>query len=58
MGTLGPFPFYENSNPSNFFRTVFLSARVLPLVRICGGVRAQILLERVILGMVNRYAKL
>ena len=36
MGTLDPFRFYENSNPSNFFRTVFLFARVLPLVNMWG----------------------
>ena len=32
--TLGPFLFYENSNPSNFSQTMFLFARVLPLVRV------------------------
>ena len=31
--TLGPSLFHENSNPSNFFQTMFLFARVLPLVR-------------------------
>ena len=45
--TLGPSLFYENSNYSHFFQTMFLLARVLPLVRISeywtifGGVRAQ-----------------
>ena len=31
---LGPSLFYENSNPSNFFQTMFLLATVLPLMRI------------------------
>ena len=45
--TLGPSLFYENSNYSDFFQTMFLLARVIPLVRISeywtifGGVRAQ-----------------
>ena len=32
--TLGQFLFYENSNLLNFFQTMLLLARVLPLVRI------------------------
>ena len=32
--TLGSSLFHENSNPSNFFQTMFLFARVQPLVRI------------------------
>ena len=32
--TLGSSLFHENSNPSNFFRTMLLFARILPLVRI------------------------
>ena len=31
---LGPSLFHENSNPSSFFQTIFLFARVRPLVRI------------------------
>ena len=31
---LGPFLFYVNSNPPYFFQTMFLFARVLPLMRI------------------------
>ena len=34
MKTLGSSLFHENSNPSNFFQTMLLFARVLPLVRI------------------------
>ena len=34
--TLGQFLFYENSNLLNFFQTMLLLARVLPLVRILG----------------------
>ena len=32
--TLAPSLFHENSNPSSFFQTMFLFARVLPLARI------------------------
>ena len=45
--TLGPSIFHKYSNPSKNFQTVFLFARVLPLVRISpildyiGGIRAQ-----------------
>ena len=45
--TLGPSPFHKCSYPSKNFQTVFLFARVQPLVRILaildpnGGVRAQ-----------------
>ena len=42
--TLGPSLFHENSHPSSFFQTMFLFARVLPLIRnstilnhICGS---------------------
>ena len=31
---LGPSLFHKNSNPSKYFQTMFLFARVLPLVRI------------------------
>ena len=47
MLTLGPSIFHKYSNPSKNFQTVFLFARVLPLVRISvildhiGGVRTQ-----------------
>ena len=47
MLTLGPHLFRKYSNPSKIFQTVFLLARVLPLVRISTilthieGVRAQ-----------------
>ena len=34
LETLGPSLFRENLNPSNFFQTMFLLTRVLPLVRI------------------------
>ena len=32
--TLGPFLFHKNTNLSNFFQTIILFARVLPLVKI------------------------
>ena len=47
MLTLGPHLFHKYSNPSKNFQTVFLLARVLPLVKISAilthteGVRAQ-----------------
>ena len=47
MLTLGPSPFHKYSHPSKNFPSVFLFARVLPLVTILaildctGGVRAQ-----------------
>ena len=55
--TFGQFLFYENSNPLNFFQTMLLLARVLPLT-ISGGIRVKILPKRAILWMLNRYAKL
>ena len=62
--TLGPSLFYENSNPSKNFQTMFLFVGVLLLVRISAildhiwGSKGQKPPKNVVSWMLNRYAKL
>ena len=60
---LGLFLFYENSNPSYFFQTMFLFPRILPLVRILAmldliwGSKGQNATKKAISWMLNQYGK-